>query len=146
MKHLPCEWQPFEVHAFIVVGDGECFGILVKCLELDVLVNALHFRQFTRRLTVGSDDTIVHEVTLVGRFGIVVTIAVLVETIYLQLAVGYIFRRNNSLVYPVPDATTHTVSAAFHNVPVFLEVTYGVTHRVSIFTHEIGFSYTVNVP
>ena len=43
----------------------------------------------------------------------------------------------DSLVNPIPDATTGNTSTSLDEVPVFLQVTYSLTHCVSILTDEV---------
>ena len=43
----------------------------------------------------------------------------------------------DSLVNPVPDAATGNTGTCLDKVPVFLQVTYSLTHCVSILTDEV---------
>ena len=83
---MPVENHALKVDSLVLVGEGEGLGGLVESAELDVLVDALHLSKLAGWLTVGGDDTVVHEVALVRCLGIVVTIAVLVVAVHLQFA------------------------------------------------------------
>ena len=99
------------------------------------LVHLLHLSEFGTPCAVGTDDAVVDEVALMRSRHVVARDVVVV-------AVGLlpdVCRVVDALVYPVPDASSDAVAAAFDDVPVFLEVSDGITHGVCIFAHEIGF-------
>ena len=94
-------------------------------------MSGLHLLELGALVAGGGDDTVRAEVTLV-RTGIVVTGVEAIDTLLHLLGVVY------SLVYPVPDASTDAGVRCLYVVPIFAEVTDGVTHGVGIFADEHG--------
>ena len=129
-----------------VVGVGELQGLVGsgEAVELDVLVHLLYLCQFGRPCAVCRDETVVAEVALM-RAGVVVARSELVLSVLDECAVLDVVGGVDGLVHPVPDTTADAVAAALHDVPVFLQVAYGVAHGVGIFAHEIGLAAPVSV-
>ena len=48
----------------------------------------------------------------------------------------YLHRFIDRLIHPVPDTTTDSTVRVLHVIPIFLEVTDSITHRMSILTKE----------
>ena len=131
-----------EVEEVVGVAQGH---LLVGCAErreLDVLINALHLREFGRPSAVSGNQTIVDEVALVGT-GIVRACAILEIAVLGERAVLDILCGVDGLVHEVPDATADAVGASFDVVPIFLEIADGIAHGVSIFADEIGLAAVV---
>ena len=75
-------------------------------------------------LAVTEDDTVHHELAIVGGVAEVTAVCEVACAILLVVVHG--------LVYPVPDSTTAEEVGALDSLPVVDEVTYGITHRVGI--------------
>ena len=145
VEHLPYKVHALEIDGLVLVGELDGLLGLVDGAELDVLIDALHLGKLAGGLTVGGDDTVVHEVALVRCLGIVIAVAVLVETVHLEFACLLVLIRHYCLVNPVPDTTTHTIGTALHHIPVLLEIAHGMTHSMSILAHEVGLTHTVDI-
>ena len=113
--------------------DGSCVSLCIyTCeFELNPSLNSLYLCQLRSRLTVGSHNTVRAEVTLMRAREVETgTQAAFVST-------GNDFVRFiDSLVHPVPDSTTYGSSRVFDAFPIFLQVTDGITHRVSVFADK----------
>ena len=79
------------------------------------------------------------------RTGEVITRAVFVETVNGERTILDILIGIDRLVAPVPDATTDTIGTVLDDIPIFCEVTHGITHGMSILTHEVGLLTVVAV-
>ena len=90
----------FERTEGIAVGHTELLLLLIVA-EVDILVDLLEFGEFRCPFTLGSDDSVVHKVTLVWS-GIVVAGG------ELSLALLEKLRVVDALIHPVPNATTDT--------------------------------------
>ncbi|EJX07062.1 hypothetical protein EVA_04828 [gut metagenome] len=133
LHDVPYEVEGRQVLERITVVDAytDCILLCVEAGqgELDKLVGSLDFLQFAALVTSGRNDTVGAEVTLV-RARIVITCMQTVEALLHFLWVI------DGLVNPVPDTTTDAGIGIFDDVPVFAQVTDGVTHGVSIFADE----------
>ena len=70
-----------------VIAVVKCYRVVAGIVsELDVLVHLFQFVELGAPCTVGTDNTIIYEVALVGCIGPVVACAVLVETILGEVA------------------------------------------------------------
>ena len=108
---------------------GVLCGIAVLQCKPYPLVCSLHLAEFGALLAGGGNDAVGAEVALVGT-GIVVA---RVEAVDVLLHFG---RVEYGLVHPVPYAAADAAVRVFDDVPVFVEVSDGVTHGMGIFADE----------
>ena len=132
----------FQIECLIVLLQGE--HSVFHLYELDVLVYAAYFVELACPGAVCGNDAVVDKIALC-RTAVVYAVAVFVESVEFVLAVLDVLGVYDGLVYPVPDAASHAIAACFHNVPVLLEIAYGVSHGVGVFTHEVGLVFVVDV-
>ena len=108
-----------------------CLVNAIKC-ELHKLMCSFHLLKFSSFLTQAIYHTIAAEVALV-RTWIVISRSKAIDALLHELWVV------DRLIYPIPNATTDCCIRTFHHIPIFAQVTNGITHGVCIFTEEHGF-------
>ena len=95
----------------------------VDSLDTHILINLLHLKVLCLGRKVGAHDTVHTEHTVV-RLVVHAEVATIAPVLLAGLRVDVV----QSLVYPVPDGTTHKEVGALYGVPVVNEVAHGVTH------------------
>ena len=101
------------------------------------MINLLDFEQLRCNVTVGSNDAVAAEVIVVG---IVAKSAAIIHV------GGRLSPFAHALIHPVPDATAyHALALELDVVPIFLQVSDGVAHGVSIFAKEEGTTLQVSL-
>ena len=98
----------------------------------DWLMYFLYFIRFGRKSTVGKDDSVCTEVTIIR---LVAKISSYSHIITFTVRCWHL----DTLVYPVPDKTTEKCRITFVCFPIFLEVTNCISHGMGIFTNYVRF-------
>ena len=75
---------------------------------------------------VRSDETVDAERSVIGLVAEIATVG--------EIAIAL-----QALVYPVPDGSANDAGIGIDHIPIFLQITTGITHGVGIFAHHKGF-------
>ena len=123
LPERPYDLVTLEGFKVVLIEDFNASVLKVYCLHTYVLINLLHLKILRLGREVGTHHTIHTEHTIVG-----LIVHAKVTTIAPELLSCLGVSAFHSLVYPVPNSTTHKEVGAFDSIPVVNQVTNGITH------------------
>ena len=131
LLQLPHHSVGLQTYEEILVIDLNLTRHQIHCIGPYRLILAAHLIGVSLRRAVCGDYTVVVE-RVIGCV-VVIEVATIIER---HLAVGLILRQ--ALIDEIPDETTLIVGVLTDQVPILLESTHRVTHRVGILTLDEG--------
>ena len=116
-----------QIQESIAVTNADTvFSIRFQC---DILVDFLHFPQLRSNLTISRHNPVTTEI---------IVVRAITEAASKIIMIGRLSGHINALIHPIPDASSdHTFRMMLNIIPVFFQITDGVSHRMSIFTKDI---------
>ena len=134
-QKAPVKSEMAEGCEAIAIADAQ-FPFTVQ-LEVNVLIDLLHFDELRRDVPVGRDDAVATEIIVVR--------IVAKATAIVHIGLGFSpFAK--ALVHPIPDASAyHALAFELNVVPIFLKITDGIAHGVCIFAEEEGASLQIGL-
>ena len=107
---------------------------IILALELQRLIHILHLVIVRMRLAIWCNQTVDTERPVIR---LVTEIPAVEEWIIIHFPFS-IIHWIKSLIYPVPDGGTNDATVGIDHIPVFFQITTGITHRMGIFAHHKG--------